>query len=242
MQGGRSWRERQRALVAAYRFIELPQIVKNASELAERFDDLGARRDRLPRRAHRVLWVFERARCNRELILSIGELDRSGEVAARRPGLALGPEHDAQSEMSGGVTGVEGDCAPTMDNGLVEALKLGQGDREIEMGVGVVRAGLGCRLEFLCRGGIRPLPQQCQTEPEMRQRRARLERQRPPEATGRLLRPMRFEIGVAQIAVIGGDAAIYRDRLAKKIDRPEMISFLARDDPQHVERRVVTRR
>ena len=37
--------------------------------------------------------------------------------------------------------------------------------------------------------------------------------------------PTRFEIGVAQITMIGGDPASYRDRLAIKIDCPEMISF-----------------
>jgi len=61
-----------------------------------------------------MLWAFERASGNRELILSIGKLDSSGAVAAGRPGLALGPQRDPQSEMIAGVTGVEGDCAPTM--------------------------------------------------------------------------------------------------------------------------------
>ena len=145
-------------------------------------------------------------------------------------------------KMIAGVTGVEGDGAPGMRNGLVEAPELGQGNREIEVSVGVVRAGLGRRLEFLCRGRIRLLRQQCQTEPEMCQRRTRLERQRPPEAPGRVLMSTRLEIGVAQIAVIGDDTAIYRDRLAIEINRPEMISFQARDHPQQVKRRVVTGR
>ena len=76
----------------------------------------------------------------------------------------------------------------------------------------------------------------------MRQRRVRLERQRPPEAPGRILMPTRFEIGVAQITMIGGDTARYRDRLAIKIDCQEVISFQARDRAEQVKRRVVSRR
>ena len=139
----------------------MPQIVENASELAEQFDELEVRRGcGLLRRVRRIVRVSERARCDRPVVLGIGKLDSAGEVGAGRPGLALRPQRNPQSQMISGITRVEGEGAPGMRNGLVKAPQFGQGDREVQVGVGMVWAGPDRYLEFPCRGRVSLLRQQ----------------------------------------------------------------------------------